>query len=685
MSKKISVIKWIVWSYWLSYSVAGGALDNLTLSFDSLVGDGWQADNITLHLGIVSKQEIALTVDIGKLILPGLKRPIAKLSLNCPQGQYRAEEFACPLVNVHIADNLVDKPNVDLTFSYDLKKQELTASLEKLALAEGMLTAQVNSAATGWQAQLNIEKIAIDKLLAKLGELVDLPQMPSVNGSATLNAKFIDDSLQIDGEIQGLKYSTADGTRAGENLVAKTSWQVKSVAEPKEWQAQGMLTVTNGELYNDPIYVNIDKDKPLTLTIDAIWQPQKLLNIAHFSFTHKKVLKFEGFGEFTLDEPFTVKRLTIQTAKTSLKPFYTTYLQSWLSNGQLGDLDIDGTLTARWDKDDNTSKFVAELANINLADKKQRFSWSQLDGLIQWHNQDDLTSWLRWDGGFASKIQLGASQIQVNLRGNQIKLLAPWQQPLLGGAITIERFNLMNLGTEDMQWELNGHVQPLSLQNLSSALDLLPLQGQIAGKIPPTRYRKQHLEMAGELRAQMFEGEMIVKKLAIDNLFGATPSLKADIDLDKLNLQKLTNVTNFGEIQGQLSGYIHELHLINWQPVTFDAHFETPADNTLPKKISQRAIDNLSNLGGNNVVNAISRGILRVFENFSYTRLGWGCRLKNGICEMRGVEKAPNGYYIVKGGGLPRIDVIGYNQQVNWKVLLNRLKSVSQAHNPVIK
>jgi len=80
---------------------------------------------------------------------------------------------------------------------------------------------------------------------------------------------------------------------------------------------------------------------------------------------------------------------------------------------------------------------------------------------------------------------------------------------------------------------------------------------------------------------------------------------------------------------------------------------------------------------------------LKIFENFSYKRIGWGCRLENGICEMRGAEPfGDGGYYIVKGGGLPRINIIGYNQQVDWRILLNRLKRVmnfSTAGSPIIQ
>ena len=52
---------------------------------------------------------------------------------------------------------------------------------------------------------------------------------------------------------------------------------------------------------------------------------------------------------------------------------------------------------------------------------------------------------------------------------------------------------------------------------------------------------------------------------------------------------------------------------------------------------------------------------------------------------MLGVEKKGAGYYIVKGGGIPRIDVVGFQNKVNWEVLLNRLKAIQYANQAVIE
>jgi hypothetical protein len=62
------------------------------------------------------------------------------------------------------------------------------------------------------------------------------------------------------------------------------------------------------------------------------------------------------------------------------------------------------------------------------------------------------------------------------------------------------------------------------------------------------------------------------------------------------------------------------------------------------------------------------------------------CILRQGVCEMGGIEPAPQGYVIVKGGGLPSISVIGYNRRVDWDELLARLKRVTASNAaPVIR
>ena len=70
------------------------------------------------------------------------------------------------------------------------------------------------------------------------------------------------------------------------------------------------------------------------------------------------------------------------------------------------------------------------------------------------------------------------------------------------------------------------------------------------------------------------------------------------------------------------------------------------------------------------MVQALQSGVLQFFDEYSYDKLGITCQLRNDICAMSGVEPAGIGYYIVKGAGVPRIDIVGNAGRVRWSQLL---------------
>ena len=54
------------------------------------------------------------------------------------------------------------------------------------------------------------------------------------------------------------------------------------------------------------------------------------------------------------------------------------------------------------------------------------------------------------------------------------------------------------------------------------------------------------------------------------------------------------------------------------------------------------------------------------------------------MCEMGGVAATPEGYIIVKGSGIPSVNVNGYNKQVSLIDLLSRIKRITDGNSIVI-
>jgi hypothetical protein len=222
------------------------------------------------------------------------------------------------------------------------------------------------------------------------------------------------------------------------------------------------------------------------------------------------------------------------------------------------------------------------------------------------------------------------------------------------------------------------------MEQLSSALHWPKMHGTLAGVVPRVHYESGRLAMDGALLVRAFDGTVVIQDLVLLDALGRAPRMQASLDMRNLDLDLLSRAFSFGSMQGRVDVAVKGLELSNWKPVAFDAAVRSsPGD--YPRKISQRAVQNISALGGAGAAAAIQRSFLGVFEEFGYRRLGLSCVLKNGVCLMDGVAAAPSGYVIVQGGGIPAITVIGYNRAVGWDELITRLQRVTQGNKPVVK
>jgi len=203
--------------------------------------------------------------------------------------------------------------------------------------------------------------------------------------------------------------------------------------------------------------------------------------------------------------------------------------------------------------------------------------------------------------------------------------------------------------------------------------------------LPDAQYADNRLTFKGGITIAMFDGQVRIDDLAMERPFGVAPMLAADIVYDQLDLQPLTAAFGFGEITGRLDGKVGNLRLLDWAPVQFDADFHSSPGYRGKKKISQRAVRDLTSVGGGGIAAGLQNTALQMFSTFSYSRLGLKCILRENVCQMDGVGSAGQGYTIVEGSGLPRITVVGFSRRVDWPVLLARLKAVTEGQMPTVE
>ena len=216
---------------------------------------------------------------------------------------------------------------------------------------------------------------------------------------------------------------------------------------------------------------------------------------------------------------------------------------------------------------------------------------------------------------------------------------------------------------------------------LTDALGLPSMSGVLSASIPGLRARPGEVVLDGATVVSVFDGFVQATGVRVLEPFGVGSHLTAEIEARHIDLSQLTETFSFGSITGFIDADIHALELVRWRPTAFDARVSS-SEGRYPRRISQRAVQNISALGGAGAIAAIQRSLLGFFDTFGYSEIGLACVLRSGVCDMSGIDDGQQDgrFVIVSGGGIPALDVIGYNRRVDWRELVERLQRVIEGN-----
>ncbi len=487
------------------------------------------------------------------------------------------------------------------------------------------------------------------------------------------------DALAADITAAGLTYSEPAGRYAAEKLSATARLR---------WDGRRLdlaLDARGGQAYAEPVFFDFAA-LPLRVTT-AIARAGTAWRIERLS-AHGSAGSLELTG--LLDSGLRPVDLDARLEARDLAPLLATGVAPFLVGTQLEGLAASGAATASLVLRKGAPRaFAARLDGASIKAGKFGVSLEGLAGELNWAAAARTPSRLHWSGGSLKRVPLGPSDLAFIAHGKDFELTAPWRQPLLGGALSVARLALRDVGGAHPAAEFDGALEPIDLAALCKALDWPEFGGTLGGQLPGVKLRDDSWSIEGALEAQVFDGNIRIDQLGVVGLFGLQPRVMADVQVRRLDLERVTRAFSFGRISGRLDGDVRGLRLLDWSPVAFDARlYSTPGyDGT--RRISQRAIDSLSSIGGA-PTGALSRGFLGLFDDFAYAQLGIACVLRDGVCEMDGVAPAKSasgaaGYYLVRGRLLPRIDVVGYARRVSWTSLIGQLKAAQASDGPELE
>ncbi|BCT68767.1 hypothetical protein [Nitrosospira sp. NRS527] len=584
-----------------------------------------------------------------------------------------------------------------LPVSFDFSSRNKTLDLKITTGAKGAVAGWRLSAQWGkpvWEGMLTVTNGEVARIAEFLPEaeknLLPVPAKGNMNGTIKLRGAAgglagIEAHLAVD----GLTFSDASGLHAGENI----SVEVNAMAtrdERKEgnaWAWHADVNWPSGEVFWQPVYFAAQGHR---------FSGSGELDESTIRLSTGKLV-LSNIGEMNLsgliDRPGnTLRDFDLSADNLELSTLFSQVLKPFLVNTPVAELKAAGHAGIQWRYRNSAHEFLqVDLRDASVEDGHGRFAFRGVDASIPWQapgnqgNVEPTKAAIRIQSSRLGKIPIGQVDIPLEIDGSNLRI-PRLTLPVLDGELTLENFSASRQA-QGWVWQFSGGLSPISMQKLTEALGTQPMKGTLSGEIPRVSYNGSTVVVDGALLFRIFDGTIELGNLKLLDPLGPAPSLLADLDMRNLDLNLLTGTFSFGNMQGRVDAAVHGLELFNWKPVKFDASLKS-SPGSYPRRISQAAVQNISSLGGSGAAAAIQRSFLGFFEQFGYSKIGWSCSLRNGICHMGGIESEPlpHGYLIVKGGGIPAITVIGYNRDVDWWELVNRLQRITQVEaKPVIQ
>jgi hypothetical protein len=475
--------------------------------------------------------------------------------------------------------------------------------------------------------------------------------------------------------LRNASFSDEAGLHAAEKLTGHLTVVAKQDGGTLRFNSA--LNWQSGEMFWQPFYIangghelqaqgNLRGD---ILTLDNA--TLKLNKVGDLKFSGKTNIK-----------TFKIENLSADLPNLDLAEAYPLLFKPFLGKTMLNNAELSGKAALNISVVDAQIKtFKATLKDVNIDDKNKKFAFYNVNADIPWSYDEETKVTFSYQNGSLLNMPLGHTNIGAQV--NRYSLVSPEiSLPILDGAFKLSDISAARIN-DNWYWHLRAGLTPVSMPDASRAFKLPVMQGKASAEIPLVTYSGGILTTDGAMTLNVFNGTATVTQLTMINPLSDTPRLTADMNLRNLDLGDLTRTFKFGDIEGKLDGDVVDLEMVNWKPVKMDASlYSSPGKYT--KKISQRAVENISSLGGAGAGAAVQRSLLRFFEQFNYSKMGLNCKLRDNICEMGGIESTLGGYVIVKGSGIPAITVLGYNKTVGWAELVDRVKRVIEGNTKLI-
>ncbi|HXE76980.1 MAG TPA: hypothetical protein VN614_01915 [Rhodanobacter sp.] len=527
-------------------------------------------------------------------------------------------------------------------------------------------------------AQVVVKNLPATWLRGLLGTL-GAAQTSAGEVDADLSLDVLEHGLRSSGQfaLRGMALDTPTGNLATQNLGASGRFDVDNNATSSQVTLDANLK--GGEILLAPLYAQLP-DHAVRLSLHLVSQ-NGAMQISKLHVNDADALQLDG--GLAIDAKGSLTSLKLTDFHASFPAAYARYGQAWLASLGLPDANVTGDLNGSLDlRADGLHAFAFSTPGLDFHDASGSLGINSLNGGLDWVAQGNRpATTLAWSGMQFHRVPLGGAKSQWHSRGGTLAMAEPLLVPVLNGQLRLGNLDIHPAAARGQRLSTSIAVLGVDLGALCHAFGWPAFPGTLAGAIPSLRMVDDHIQLDGGLSANLFDGFVDITSLSLQDPFGADPVLAADVAMRQLDLAAITSVFDFGSITGRLDGSIDGLRLVDWNPVAFKASLLADGGG----RISQRAVNNLTSVGGGGVAGGLQGAVLKLFKTFAYKRIGLNCTLHGSVCQMSGLQPTGDGYTIVEGSGLPHLQVIGHQTRVDWPTLVRRLRDAINGAPPEVR
>lgn len=660
---------------WLALTGAEGARASVSVAADSLVVPGLQMEAMTAAFApAVSGKGIAVTLTAQRADLPamGWKKVGLDLAGTLDRDELGRWLFDGTLRLRGAAGGALTNGTVRIVADAAANTLELSLTQDK-AVAEVALPMDQTS-----HAQITLKGLPAGWLQG-LVSTVWSGRMTTGKVNADIALDILDGGMQAAGQfaLDGVGFDSPGGKLAGEKVSGNGRLGIDSQASGTSLDVDA--TLRGGNLLLGPLYTALPAHA-VQLSMGARSE-KGALAIRRLRVTDPDALQIDGSLGFTANGD--LDQLKLDHFNARLPAAYERYGKGLLRAYGVNALRSQGEVTGHLAMDaKGPTAFAFQTGGLDLSLGDGQLGVDDLHGAIDWSaTEDQPGTKLGWRALNVYRLPNGTAESTWRSTSGTLALQKPFAIPLLDGQLRVQGLALKPAAASGERLQTSLALTQVDMGALCRAFGWPEFKGTIGGAVPSLRYVDDRIELAGGLSLNVFDGFVDITGMTVSQPFSAAPVVAGNIALRKLDLALMTSVFDFGSITGRLDGALDDMRLIAWQPAAFKATLRADGGG----RISQKAVNNLTSVGGGGIAGGLQGTVLKIFKTFGYKRIGLSCTLRNDVCSMGGLGPTKDGFTMVEGSGLPRLTVVGHQKDVDWPTLVRRLQTATQGDGPVVR